>query len=74
MRRVGQRQEPPITFTASSAALAEGARFSETMHRIAGLAFIPKGIYRFKSHEEANRHWQDCLVAGMARLARERRR
>lgn len=33
---------------------------------------IPKGIYRFKSFEEANRQDLDCLVKGMAKIAADR--
>jgi hypothetical protein len=33
---------------------------------------VPKGIYRFRSHDAANRHAEDCLVQGMGRLAATR--
>jgi hypothetical protein len=73
MRRVGSRREPELTAQASGLRLAEGARFSEVVARLAPTTFIPKGVYRFNSHDEANRHAQDCLVRGMGRLAAERR-
>ena len=57
---------------ASGALLSNGARFSEAVSRIARTAFIPKGVYRFKSHEAANRYDQDCLARAMGRLAAER--
>ena len=74
MRIVGHRKEHPITFSASAALLAEGARFNDGIHRLptGNTTFIPKGVFRFKSHEDANRHQQDCLVEGMARIALER--
>lgn len=56
MRTVGNRKKHPITFSASAALLAEGARFNDELHRLptGNLTFIPKGITRFKTHEEAN--------------------
>jgi hypothetical protein len=75
MRQVGHRQEHPITFSASAELLAEGARFNDEIHRLptGGLTAIPKGVFRFRSHEEANRHQLECLVAGMVKAARDRR-
>lgn len=73
MRRVGSRRDPELTAQASGLGLAEGARFSESVSRLSPTTFIPKGLYRFNSHEEANRHEQDCLVRGMGLLAAERR-
>jgi hypothetical protein len=73
MRRVGSRREPELTAQASGIRLAEGARFSESVSRLSPTTFISKGVYRFNSHEEANRHEQDCLVRGMGLLAAGRR-
>lgn len=72
MRQVGARREPQMVEHASGLLLAEGARFSEAVSRLAPTTFVPKGIYRFGSHEEANRHWLDCLVHGMGMLALKR--
>lgn len=74
MRVVGQRKEPQITFSASAELLKEGARFNEEIHRLptGNLTFIPKGVYFFKTHEEANRHERDCVANGMAQIAKER--
>ena len=69
MKHIGQRREPTLSPSASGKLLAEGALFNESIARIAPSTFMPKGVYRFKSHEEANRHAQDCLAQGMARLA-----
>jgi hypothetical protein len=73
MKTIGRRHEPPLHVNASGTALAEGARFSESLHHFSPAVFIPKGVYRFKTHEEANKHWQDCLAASMAKLAEQRR-
>jgi hypothetical protein len=75
MRTVGRRKPPPIVFHGSGELLAAGARWNDEMQKFpgGGRGFIPKGVYRFRTHEEANRHWEDCLAVHMARLAQERR-
>lgn len=75
MRTIGRRKEHPITYSASAALLIEGARFNDEIHRLptGNATFIPKGVYRFKTLAEANRHGADCLAAGMARIALDRR-
>lgn len=75
MRVIGHRKEQSIVFSASAELLVEGALFNDEMHRLptGNTTFIPKGVYRFHSIEEANRQWEACLVEGMAKtaLARE---
>lgn len=72
MRQVGSRLAQPVVLLASGQLLAEGARFSESVAQLTRSTFIPKGLYRFKSHNDANRHAQDCLVLGMGLLAAKR--
>jgi hypothetical protein len=74
MRTVGHRKDHPITFSASSALLAEGARFNDEIHRLptGGRIFIRKGVYRFKSFDDANRHDLECVAAAMAQSTRDR--
>ncbi|OGR20058.1 MAG: hypothetical protein A2559_05615 [Deltaproteobacteria bacterium RIFOXYD2_FULL_66_9] len=74
MRTVGHRRERPITFSASAARLIEGVRFNDEIHKLptGNTTFIPKGVYHFSRHEDANRHWQDCVAKGMAKIALER--
>jgi hypothetical protein len=74
MKTIGSRRQPEMTAHASGEALAAGARFSESIAHLAKSTFIPKGIYRFKSHEAANKHQQDCLARGMGLLAVKRSR
>jgi hypothetical protein len=70
MRTVGHRQPGSISFAASATLLAEGARFNDEIHRLpGGGSFIPKGVYHFRTHAEANRHQRECLARGMAALA-----
>jgi len=71
MRAVGHRKERQITFFSSAALLEEGARFNDELHRLptGNQTFIPKGVFRFNRHEDANRQQQDCLVTCMAQIA-----
>jgi len=73
MRTVGHRKERPITFSASAILLMEGARFNDEIHRLptGRSTYFPKGVFRFKSHEEANHHKQTSLIERMAQIALE---
>jgi hypothetical protein len=73
MKTVGTRKEHPIVFSASATLLAEGARFNDEMHRLptGNTTSFPKGVYRYKTHEEADQHWIECLVRGMAKAERK---
>lgn len=74
MRTIGHRTKPPITFSASAELLTAGAHFNDEIHRLptGDRTFIPKGVYRFKNFEEANRHDLDCIVARVVHAALER--
>ncbi|MDP9082779.1 MAG: hypothetical protein M3N50_03315 [Pseudomonadota bacterium] len=72
MRQVGTKRQRALQVAASGVLLAEGARFNEAISRLSQSTFVPKGIYRFRSHEAANAHAEDCLVEGMGRLAATR--
>lgn len=74
MRTVGHRKPRPVVAIGSGVLLAEGARFNDEIHRLptGGATFVPKGVYRFMTHAEANRHQNECLTKGMAEIARER--
>ena len=73
MRQVGSKRERELSVHANGMLLAEGARFSESVARLAPSTFMPKGVYRYRSHDAANRHAQDCLTQGMGLLAARRR-
>lgn len=72
MRQVGKRREPSLELRASGRLLVEGACFNEAVAQFSRTTFIPRGIYRFRSHEGANLHALQCLVRGMALLAARR--
>lgn len=75
MRIIGHRTEPGIASEPSGRLLVEGARANDALRAFpgGGTAFIPKGVYHFKTHAQANRHWEECLAEAIARLARKRR-
>ena len=74
MRTVGHRKERGISFGASGALLAEGARFNDEIHRwpTGERTCMRKGVFRFRTHDEANRHDLMCLAEGIAKTALER--
>lgn len=68
MRIVGKRVEPIIQAKASGEALKQASIFNEMMQS----AFVggkiircKKGVYRFKTHEEANRHQESYIADTM---------
>ncbi len=74
MRIVGHRKLQTIAYCASAELMEQGCRFNDEIHRLptGGQTFILKGVYHFKSHEDANRHALDCLATGMAKIALDR--
>lgn len=75
-KTAGRRSNRKITFNASGAALAEGARWNDEMHKLpTGSAHcIPRGVYRYPSREAADDHLARCLAERMALIAIEKRR
>ena len=74
MRVIGRRLEAPLSFSASGKFLAQGARFNDDLRGLptGDAAFIPKGLYHFRTHEDADAHAQACLAERMARIAARR--
>lgn len=74
MRQVGKRTEQPLVSAPSGEFLALNIAFSSGLAQMTGgHVFFPKGVFRYKSHSEANAHQSACLADGMAKLAKERR-
>ena len=73
MKTVGHRIDPPLASEPSGELLSRSARAMEALRAFPGgdVAFIPKGVYRFRTLEDADRHWQECLARAMADLARK---
>ena len=73
MKQVGKRLEQPMTAVPSGAALASNMAFSSDIAKLAGgRVFFPKGVFRYRSHDQANAHQMACLAVGMAQLAKDR--
>lgn len=48
--------------------VADARVLQRTMNRLRGFALVPKGVYRFRTHEEADRWMMKEIVATHARL------
>ena len=68
MKTIGHRKIRPINNVATAASLLEGARFNDALHNLptGNTTYFPKGIYRYSSHEEANNHWDEYVINGIA--------
>lgn len=73
MRVVGRRKESLAGAATPGELLAIGARFVEECRNFPskGSTFVPKGVYRFATHEDADAHRNACLAQGMAKLAQK---
>ena len=77
MRVVGTRRQYDISFDASAEKLVAGARWNDAMNATFGqpnVGVFPKGVYCYRSHDEADAARLDATVARMARIASIRRR
>jgi hypothetical protein len=72
-RIVGQRKEREIGPHASGESLHEGALFGESLQALGASFRFPRGVFRYKTHEDADRHWLECVVDGVV-ATQERRR
>lgn len=72
MKIVGDRKLPEISVNASGDLLRRGCEVNDALHSLptGNTTYFPKGVYRYKNHEEANQHWESCLVEGMANAAK----
>lgn len=76
MRVVGTRKERTIEFFATGELLEAGARYNDQMNTMFGPQVTPiaRGVYRFKTHEEANRQADEARAKRMAAIAASRER
>ncbi len=74
MKRVGRRKAGSPSARPSARALRAAAVHQATGHGLAAVATtgIRKGIYRFASHEEMNRHDEAALARAIALNVRQR--
>lgn len=75
MRTVGHRKARPAHLSGSADLLVEAAGFDDEIHRLptGDRTFIRKGLYRFRTHDDANRHDLERIASGMGQIATERR-
>ena len=62
MKVAGNRKERDIMLHADGALLREGALFNTEMQKMQSTFRFPRGVFRYKTHEEADRHMMDCVV------------
>jgi len=76
MRTVGNREQDDISFDASAEKLLSGSRWNDAMQQAFGASqpgIFPKGVFRYRSHEEADEALLDALAKRMATIALARR-
>lgn len=69
MKVIGKRKVRPVSDKASGFLLKQGATFNDELHRLptGSTTYFPKGVYRYKTHDEANVHWESCLIEGIVK-------
>jgi hypothetical protein len=72
MKVVGKRKERNITFHADGELLREGALFNTEMQKLQSTFRFPRGVFRYKSHEEADRHMMICVVNSVVAVQKSR--
>ena len=73
MRIVGTRKEREISFHARGDLLREGAVFNTQIQKFQSSLRFPQGVFRYASHEEADRHWIECIVGNVVAVQEARR-
>lgn len=72
MKIVGKRKARSITFHADGNLLRKGALFNTEMQKMQSTFRFPRGVFRYKSHEEADRHMMECVVNSMVAVRKTR--
>ena len=72
MKVAGNRKERNITLHADGALLREGALFNTEMQKMQSTFRFPRGVFHYKTHEDADRHMMDCIVNSMVAIQKTR--
>ena len=72
MKVIGHRKERGISFHASGNLLREGALFNTEIQKLQSTFRFPRGVFRYRTHEEADRHMSDCVVDSMVAVQKNR--
>ncbi len=69
MKVMGKRKMPDISFKASAELFLRGCELNDNLHKLptGATTYFPKGIYRYATFEESNKHWEECLIEGIAK-------
>ena len=67
---VGNRKLPKISIISSGELLRRGCEVNDALHSLptGETTYFPKGVYRYKTFEQANQHWISCLIKGMVQI------
>ena len=68
-RIVGKRKEPELTFHATAENLIRCSAIQNT--KFANRICIPKGVYNFKTHEEADKQMENAILKSIAKRQEE---
>jgi len=65
---VGKRKPKAITFHATAENFIEGCLFNDALHAFptGNRLYMPKGVYHFRTHREADEHRMHYRVKGIA--------
>ena len=63
---IGHRKKREISPYASGESLRESALFNTEIQKLLPPLNFPMGVYRYKTHEEADRHWMECCATYVA--------
>lgn len=73
MRTIGRRRVRELSYHAQGDLLREGAQFNTELRKLQSSFRFPKGVFRYKTQEDADRHWQACVVANVVAVQKARR-
>ncbi|GAB6056938.1 hypothetical protein JCM31598_00550 [Desulfonatronum parangueonense] len=71
MRTIGKRKEPEISLGPRCPTEAERAWVRSMAEKVR--LQVPKGVFRYASHEQANQEWEAWMGETMAAMAQESR-
>jgi hypothetical protein len=71
MRKIGKRKQRNLSLNAEESDIKSAMSFNDGLQKLptGNTTFIRKGVYHFKTHEEANEHWLNAVAKGMASRA-----
>ena len=72
MKIAGKRRERDITLHADGALLREGALFNTELQKMQSTFRFPRGVFLYKTHEDADRHMMECVVNSMVAIQKIR--